>query len=143
MELTLSYSISATFNCWLGRSKKRPIPHPQEIFAVRGGGEGNCLKNVLNLYRMSKEGEGVLLISSVGVWIFSGMTNYVVVSTGILHWLYVKIANTIHCWQKLSQAIVMDWLLPGLILPSLSSSTVSYIIHYTLSWTMDYWQVGY
>ena len=65
--------------------KKDPYPTHRGNFCRPGRGEGNCLKNVLNLYRMSEEGEGVLLISSVGVWIFSGMTNYVVVSTGILH----------------------------------------------------------
>ena len=36
--------------------KKIHSPPTEEISAVQGGGEGNHLKNVLNLYRMSGEG---------------------------------------------------------------------------------------
>ena len=44
-------------------------PPTEEIFTIQRE-EGNCLKNFLNLYRVSRE-EGVLLISSVVV---GGMT---------------------------------------------------------------------
>ena len=53
--------------------KKIHTPPAEEISAVqrRGGGGSDCLKNILNLYKMSGEGEGVLLISSMGGgWIF-------------------------------------------------------------------------
>ena len=46
----------------IGSFQKRSIPHPEEISVVQRGEEGNCLKNVLNLYRMSKEKEGVTLV---------------------------------------------------------------------------------
>ena len=49
----------------MGHSRKDPFPTHRGNFRRPGGG-GNRLKNVLNLYRMSGEGEGVLLISSVG-----------------------------------------------------------------------------
>ena len=42
---------------WVVPKKIHTSP-TEEIFAVWGGGEGNCLKNVLNFYRMSGEGEG-------------------------------------------------------------------------------------
>ena len=48
----------ATHNVKWVVPKKIHSPHTEEISAVRGGGEGNHLKNVLNLYRMSGEGEG-------------------------------------------------------------------------------------
>ena len=50
----------------LGRSKKDPNPTHRGNFRRPRGRELNGLKNVLNLYRMSEEGDGVLLISSVG-----------------------------------------------------------------------------
>ena len=40
--------------------KRIPTPPTEEISTVQGGWEGSCPKNVLNLYRMSQEGEGVL-----------------------------------------------------------------------------------
>ena len=46
----------------IGSFKKKIHTQPtEEISAVRGGGGGgeeNCLKNVLNLYRMSAKGKG-------------------------------------------------------------------------------------
>ena len=48
-----------------GLFQKRSILHPQRKFLSFGKGERNCVKNVLNLYRMSRE-EGVFLIFSVG-----------------------------------------------------------------------------
>ena len=48
----------------MGCSKKDPYPTQRGNF--RHPGRRNYLKNVLNLYRMSGEGEGALLISSVG-----------------------------------------------------------------------------
>ena len=53
----------------IGLFQKRPIPHPQRKFPPSregGRGEGNCLNKVLKLYGTSGQGEGVLLISSVG-----------------------------------------------------------------------------
>ena len=47
-----------------GSFQKRSILHPQRKFPSFGKGERNCLKNVINLYRMSRE-EGVFLIFSV------------------------------------------------------------------------------
>ena len=38
--------------------KKIRAPPTEEISAVRRGGGRDCVKNVLNLYRMSGEGEG-------------------------------------------------------------------------------------
>ena len=38
--------------------KKIRTPPTEEISAVRRGGGRDCLKNVLNLYRMSGEGKG-------------------------------------------------------------------------------------
>ena len=63
----------------IGSFQKRSIPHSQRKFPPSR--EGNHLKNALNLYRMSREGRGVLLISSMGGgggvgWIFSGTTHY-------------------------------------------------------------------
>lgn len=43
----------------MGHSKKRSILLPMSRERI-------CLKNVLNFYKMSREGDGVLLISSVG-----------------------------------------------------------------------------
>ena len=63
----------------LGRSKKDPFPTQRGniISFVRAVGEGNRLKNVLNLYRMSGEGEGSIVnfLRAGGGWIFSGMTH--------------------------------------------------------------------
>ena len=42
----------------MGRSKKDPFPTHRGNFRLPGRGEGNHLKNVLNLDRMSGEGEG-------------------------------------------------------------------------------------
>ena len=42
----------------MGRSKKRSIPHPQRKFPQSGEGGRDCLKNALNLFRMSRQGEG-------------------------------------------------------------------------------------
>ena len=57
--------------------KKIHSPPTEEISAVRGGGEGNHLKNVLNLYRRSGEGEGgIVNFLHGGRWIFSGMTQF-------------------------------------------------------------------
>ena len=50
----------------LGHSKKDLYPTHRGIFLPSGEGGGKLSKNVLNLYWMSEEGEGVLLISSVG-----------------------------------------------------------------------------
>ena len=46
----------------MGCSKKDHNPPTEEIFAAQRGGR-DYLKNDLNLYRMSREGQGVLLIS--------------------------------------------------------------------------------
>ena len=48
-----------------GLFQKRSILHPQRKFPSFEKDERNCLKNDLNLYRMSRE-EGVFLIFSVG-----------------------------------------------------------------------------
>ena len=48
----------------IGSFQKRSIPHLQRKFPPSR--EGNHLKNALNLYRMSREGRGVLFISSMG-----------------------------------------------------------------------------
>ena len=75
-----SYNISMSITCKcycdqfetqfkIGSFQKRSIPHPQRKFLPSGdggGGGSDCLKNILNLYKMSGEGEGVLLISSMG-----------------------------------------------------------------------------
>ena len=43
----------------LGRSKKDPYPtHRGNFRRLERGGGRDCLKNVLNFYRMSREGEG-------------------------------------------------------------------------------------
>ena len=61
----------------LGCSKKDPYPTHRENFRRPERGGRDCLKNVLNLYRMSREGRGVLPISPMGVaWIFSGTTHF-------------------------------------------------------------------
>ena len=36
-------------------------PATEEISAGQMGGGGDCLKNVFNLYRMSGEGEGIIV----------------------------------------------------------------------------------
>ena len=76
-----SYNISMSITCKcycdqfetqfkIGSFQKRSIPHPQRKFPAvrRWKGGSDCLKNILNLYKMSGEGEGegVLLISSMG-----------------------------------------------------------------------------
>ena len=48
--------ISSDFE--ISRSKKDPFPTHRGNFRRPGRGEGNHLKNVLNSYRMSREGEG-------------------------------------------------------------------------------------
>ena len=48
----------------MGCSKKDPYPTQRGNFCHPG--RRNYLKNVLNLYRMSGEGEGALLTSSIG-----------------------------------------------------------------------------
>ena len=69
---TRIYPLGATFIFPLphitsnGLFQKRSIPHPQRKFLPFGEGGGESSKEFLNLYRMSGEGEGVLLISSVG-----------------------------------------------------------------------------
>ena len=50
---------------FIGLFQKRTTPHPQRKFLLSREGEGNRMKNVLNLYRMSIRGGGVL-ISSMG-----------------------------------------------------------------------------
>ena len=46
--------------------QKRTILHPQRKFPLSTDEEGNHIKNVLNLCRMSIKGKGGLLISSMG-----------------------------------------------------------------------------
>ena len=59
----------------LGRSKKDPYPTHRGNSSRPGKGGGKLSKNVLNLYRMSGEVDGgILLISSVG-GMFSGPTH--------------------------------------------------------------------
>ena len=50
----------------LGSFQKRTILHPQRKFPPSTEEEGNHIKNVLNLCRMSIKGKGGLLISSMG-----------------------------------------------------------------------------
>ena len=74
-----SYNISMSITCKcycnqfetqfkIGSFQKRSIPHSQRKFPPSGygwgGGGSDCLKNILNLYKMFGEGEGE------GVWIF-------------------------------------------------------------------------
>ena len=47
----------------MGYSKKRSMPHPQKKLKSK-----ECLKNVLNSYRMPGHSKGVLQSSSVGGW---------------------------------------------------------------------------
>ena len=47
--------------------------HPQRKFPPSGEGR-DCLKNALNLYRMSREGGIANFLCGGGVWIFSGTT---------------------------------------------------------------------
>ena len=57
----------------MGCSIKIHKPPTEEISTIQRGGEGKSLKNVINLYRMSKEGRGGggLLISCMeGVDLF-------------------------------------------------------------------------
>ena len=72
-----SYNISMSITCKcysdqfetqfkIGSFQKRSIPQISAVRRWRGGGVSDCLKNILNLYKMSGEGEGVLLISSMG-----------------------------------------------------------------------------
>ena len=59
----------------IGLFQKRSIPHQQRKFPPSGEGGSDCLKNVLNLHRMS--GEGVLLISPMGGYgSFFGTTHF-------------------------------------------------------------------
>ena len=50
----------------LGSFQKRTMLHPQRKFPPSTEEEGNHIKNVLNLCRMSIKGKGGLLISSMG-----------------------------------------------------------------------------
>ena len=51
--------------------KKIHTPPTEEISAVWGGGEGNCLKNVLNFYRLSGEGQrGIVNFLRGGIDLF-------------------------------------------------------------------------
>ena len=56
--MNICLPITAPQSMILGSFQKRSIPHPQRKFPPSG--EGNCLKNVLNLYMMSGEGEVLL-----------------------------------------------------------------------------------
>ena len=58
--------------------KKIRTPPTEKISAVRRGGGRDCLKNVLNFYRMSGEGGYCQFPpwGGGGVWIFSGTTHY-------------------------------------------------------------------
>ena len=62
----------------MGCSKKDPyLTHRGNFRRPERGGGRDCLKNVLNLYRMSGEGEGgIANFLRGGVWIFSGTTQY-------------------------------------------------------------------
>ena len=56
--------------------KKIHIPTLRGNFHHLGRGGGNGLKNVLNLYRMSGEGEGgIVIFLCGGVWIFSYLSH--------------------------------------------------------------------
>ena len=70
----------------MGCSKKIHNPPTEEIFIIQRGGEGNSLKNVINLYRMFKEGKGVVNFPHGGGWIFSGTCG--IVYTIILSTIY-------------------------------------------------------
>ena len=50
---------------FLGHFQKRTKPHPKRKFLPSREGEGNHIKDVLNLCRMSIKGKGKLLISSM------------------------------------------------------------------------------
>ena len=54
---------------FIGLFQKRTIPHPQRKFLLSREGEGNRMKNILNLYRMSIRG-GLLISSMGGIDIF-------------------------------------------------------------------------
>ena len=65
--------------------KKIHTPLTEEISASRGRGGGNYLKNVLNLYRVSKEGrEGIVNFLCGGVDLF--WNNPI--------WNYIKMGQT-------------------------------------------------
>ena len=73
MSITCKYVIvtSLKHSSKLGHSKKDSYPTHRGNFhrpEKAGGGGSDCLKNILNLYKMSGEGQGkgVLLISSMG-----------------------------------------------------------------------------
>ena len=69
--------------------KKIRTPPTEQILVVRRGGGRDCLKNVLNFYRMSRGGGGGGGYCQFppwggGVWIFSGTTHCIILLSIIL-----------------------------------------------------------
>ena len=50
-----------------GLSQKRSITHQKRKFLLSRDKERNCLKNVLNSYRMSREGKGGVIVNFLHV----------------------------------------------------------------------------
>ena len=65
----LKISLETLYIFASGSSKKIHTPHTEEISVVQRGGERNCLKNGLNLYRMYGE-EGIVNFFCGGMVLF-------------------------------------------------------------------------